>query len=356
MSGDFLWGTSKKVISVTLISILLYLGLRYLLPVFVPFIVAFLVSALIRPAASFCRRHLRIGAKLASVVLILSVFSLLTYGVYLLGLALIRETGDFIVTLSETAGDSDSPIFRITHMVDGIGEKLPLADVGGVDFANVTNELIKTGTEKVTVMATNGAAKIISALPSAILTFGVSLIALVYLTVDYDGAAKAIKEFLPRDTADKAVRLYHRLTGALGEYFRAYFLLMLITFGELYLGLVILRVEYALLFAAIIAVVDFLPILGVGTVLLPWGAGALLLGNYRLGAGIFILYAVIGVVRQFVEPRLMGNFIGTHPFVALVGVYAGLRLFGIVGMIAAPVILYLVKTLRTGEKEKSRGK
>lgn len=352
MKTEAWWNLCKTIIAGILLAAAAVIGFRYLLPPLLPFIIALVIASFIRPCAVWCRKHLGLGAKPVSVIMILGILVLFCLLIWAAGSRLIEETAKFLVNITENSASPDSPVYRLTKMFEGIKEKLPLPEEGGsgIDLYEITTELIRTGASKISSVLASGAAKFIKKLPSALFATGVCFIALFYLTLDYDGASSAVRAFLPSDTGDRLISGYRRVSRALGEYLRSYFLIMLITFAELYLGFTVLRIEYSLLFAVVIALVDFLPLLGVGTVLIPWGAAALLLGNYRLGIGILVIYAVVCVVRQFIEPRIVGKFIGTHPVVALAGVYAGLKLFGFAGMIAAPIILYLVKALRAEEK------
>ena len=117
------------------------------------------------------------------------------------------------------------------------------------------------------------------------------------------------------------------------------------------LGFLILRIEYVFLLALVVALLDILPILGVGTVLLPYAVISFLGGNTPLGVGLLILYAVITVIRQTVEPHLVGKSLGLHPILMLFALYAGIRLFGIIGILAGPLLVLLLKALLQKEQE-----
>ena len=120
---------------------------------------------------------------------------------------------------------------------------------------------------------------------------------------------------------------------------------MTITFFELYLGVSLLKIPAAPILALLVAVVDILPVLGTGTVLIPWGLVLLILGNTFLGVGILVLYLVITVVRQTLEPKIIGSQVGLHPIVTLLCIYAGAQLIGVVGIFAFPVIATVIKKL-----------
>ena len=128
-------------------------------------------------------------------------------------------------------------------------------------------------------------------------------------------------------------------------YLRVYFLLFLMTFTELLIGFMILGRSYAFLLALFISAMDILPVLGVGTVLLPWAAFLFLAKDFHGAIGLLILWGVITVVRQVLEPRLIGESFGMHPLVALIALYAGLRLFGFAGLILGPAVAVFLRLL-----------
>ena len=130
----------------------------------------------------------------------------------------------------------------------------------------------------------------------------------------------------------------------------AYMLIMTITFGELLLGLLFLRVDYAVLIALVVAVLDILPIIGTGTILIPWGIIEIIKANYALGAGILVLCAVISVVREVIEPRIVGSRLGLSPLLSLVLMYAGLKLFGVLGMFVVPLTMIYLKFLNDTDR------
>ena len=126
---------------------------------------------------------------------------------------------------------------------------------------------------------------------------------------------------------------------------------MMITFSLLFIGFLVLKVRYALILSALFALIDFLPVLGVGTLLIPWGAFELIRGNYTLAIGLIVMYAVIAVVRQVTEPKIIGANFGIHPLLTLFSMYLGLSLFGFTGMILGPVAAVTAKGVFSVDKK-----
>jgi predicted PurR-regulated permease PerM len=124
---------------------------------------------------------------------------------------------------------------------------------------------------------------------------------------------------------------------------QGYILILLITFGELAIGFTLLRIDYSVLIAVAVALLDILPVVGTGTVLIPWSLISLLIGKIPQGIGLLVLYITITVVRNIIEPRIIGARIGLHPLATLIFMYLGLHLFGVIGMLLLPLIIILLK-------------
>ena len=127
---------------------------------------------------------------------------------------------------------------------------------------------------------------------------------------------------------------------------RGYIIILLITCAELFIGFTILRLEYAFVLAMLIAIMDILPVVGTGTALIPWGVYQLIIGNVWMGLGLLVLYAAITVIRQIIEPKIIGKQVGLTPIVTLMAMYLGLQLFGIIGMVCLPILLIIIVKLQ----------
>ncbi|MBQ9131161.1 MAG: AI-2E family transporter, partial [Clostridia bacterium] len=189
------------------------------------------------------------------------------------------------------------------------------------------------------------AARLLEALPSAVLVSMVTVIAGFYFCMDDGSVTRGLAQCLPRELRQRLPAWRQRLRQISLRYVRAYLLLLLITFAVLFFGFCLLGVEYAFLLAAVTALVDLLPAFGVGTVLIPWAILALLQKEPFLGGGLLILYGVLLVLRQMIEPKLVGKSLGLHPLLTLFASYAGWRLLGFLGMLLGPVLALLLKSV-----------
>jgi sporulation integral membrane protein YtvI len=189
------------------------------------------------------------------------------------------------------------------------------------------------------------AARMVTSLPNALLFAAVTVISGFYLCMGRREIEKSIVALLPKAIRDRAASWRRGLKNASWGYLRAYLILLLLTLAELFVGFLILGVDYAFLIALITAAVDILPVLGVGTVLIPWAAVALIQKNVTLGVGLLILFGAVSILRQILEPRIVGKSLGLHPLAALVASYVGWRIYGVVGMVAAPLVALLLKSV-----------
>ena len=157
------------------------------------------------------------------------------------------------------------------------------------------------------------------------------------------------RKLVPTDTAEQLKLVWNRLTYALGGYFRAQFKIMGIVGIILFVGFLVMRIEYAVFLALIIAVLDFLPMLGTGTVMIPWALYLVLCGNLPLAAGLVILYAVTQVTRQLIQPKMVSDSIGIDTLTTRVFMFSGWRAAGLIGMIVAvPAGLIILKLSEAG--------
>ena len=160
---------------------------------------------------------------------------------------------------------------------------------------------------------------------------------------------KLARKLTPDDTAEQLKLVWDRLKYAVGGYFRAQFKIMGVVGILLLIGFLIMRIDYAVFLALIIAFLDFLPMLGTGTVLIPWALYLLLCGNIPLAVGLVILYAVTQITRQLIQPKMVGDSIGVDTLTTLVFLFIGWRAAGLVGMIVAvPVGLIVLKLSEAG--------
>ena len=322
---------------------------KYLLPVVLPFLVAWLISLLIRPLSQRLASRLRVPQKLCAAVL-LTLF--LAGIILLLGFALRRLMGELSQLLGRLMeNEGQIPLVNDSFdLFEFLMARLGIEPESGSRYALFREKFYDMVTDMTShLMETLGealpsfAARLISSFPSLFFMILITVIAGFYFCMDGTRIGEGLIALLPRSVRARIPAWKERTKQISWRYVKVYLLLLLLTFGELLIGFLILGVDYAFLLAGIIAVLDMLPVLGVGTVLIPWALVTLLQKNFYLGFGLVILYFVMLILRQIVEPKLLGKSLGLHPLVALFAGYAGWRLFGFLGMILGPVLALLIK-------------
>ena len=349
MSEKRITALTRYALLTALLFTLTYLFFKYLLSAMLPLLAAALIARLVRPVSAFISRKSRMPPKACGVcVLVLSVF-LLAYAGTLAGGKLFREIAELLKSLAADLESEDNVIRRVLDVYRTLPDRIPFLSGLQIDsetydkLYGVVTAVVKWAAERISLRAAELGASFFGSLPDVLFATVVSVVALFYLTVDADGVAEEVRGILPRRVWDKATQVWHTVTGAVGGYVKAYLILLLLTFGELFLGFVILRIPYPFFTAAAVAVIDLLPVFGVGVVLVPWAVWLLVKGETITGVGMLLLFGAMYAVRQFAEPKVVGQVIGIHPLLTLMSAYLGYKFFGIWGMIAAPITVFVVK-------------
>lgn len=180
-------------------------------------------------------------------------------------------------------------------------------------------------------------------LPQAVIFILVTILATYFMSSDKHRIAQFLDSQIPSEWLKNTRNVINNLFTALFGWLKAQLILMTITFSEVLVGFLIIGIENALLLALIIALVDALPILGTGSILLPWAVIDLLSGNTRQGLSLALLWLIIIFVRQLIEPKVVGQQIGIHPLFTLFGMYLGLKFMGVLGMFLGPITIVIIK-------------
>lgn len=359
-------GTHKAVqflFSVLLVAAGCYLFFRFLFGALLPFLIAYLIALALQPLVRALEKHAGIPRKITVLLAVCGMVALLA----LLCVLLFRRVSSELVGLAEWA---DSTLTRMQQdpsfaeqLADRITEKLPFESlrhaVGSIlrDPSDRLSSLLGSLAERLSASVLPFLASLAAGLPNLLFSVFVVLFAAYYLAVDLKGIHARLSALCPKSMQSKLQEWNALLRGVGSSFFRAYGLILLVTFSELFSALLILGYRYAFLIALITACIDILPVLGTGTVLLPWAAACLLFGNTVNGVGLLITYAIMTVVRQVIEPKIVGKYIGLSPLCALASMYLGLRLIGFWGLFLFPLGALLLTRLwsnnETGEKKET---
>ena len=351
----------RRAIGVAAILICIFFGFatvyfffKYGFEILLPFLIAWGVALTIAPLA---KKLVGKKEKWSRVVSVILLFLLLSFVVLLLSLAfdrLVFEAHRLMERLEEEYESISSLISRALDFFESITDNIPIIDrltsnenLTGVRdrIDSIVGDLLSSFVTRLSNKIPVWLGNLIGAFPSFLLFIIVTLISSFYFCLDLGTLHAGFKSLLPEGLSKKLTYVKERMTGTALKYLRAYVLLLLLTFGELFVGFSILGFDYALLLAAVIAGIDILPVFGVGSVVIPWAVVLLISGDYRTGIGLLIIYACVTVVRQIAEPKIVGGSLGLHPLLTLFSMYAGFKLFGIFGMILGPAVALAIKSI-----------
>ena len=353
--SDKTYNYLKYTALIEIVSIFCYYAFQYVVPLFVPFTIAYAAARLVRPVSNKIRYLCPTLDKPVTVLFVL----LLTAGIILVSRiivsALIDQFIGFFTVLSEKLSSPDVFFGELNDRFKTLSAEHPFINriISGFTKENgLIENLFKDFVEKAGSAATDAAGAIISKMPSAIISLFVTVSAAFYFSLDRGETESFLSRILPNRIFSLFEKLKKNAAAAVSSYFKTYALLMLLVFSIMFAGLSILGVEYSLAKAVLIAIVDLLPILGAGAVLGPWAVIEALLGNTSLAIWISVLLVVVTVARNIAEPKIMGDRIGVPPVVALISVYVGMKLLGVMGIILFPIIISVVNSV-VSENEKT---
>lgn len=325
----------------------LYFVFVYVIHWIMPFLIGFLIALALRPVAKFVNRFINSKGKGVAIFVVAAFYAAVAMIVWLLITFLITQLTDLINLMPNLYFNKIEPL--LLEFNDWI---VANTETISPDAANTISQIITNGITYISDIIKNTSiavvqivTKLISNFPLYLISVIFTIVLSVFISVEYDGITAFIKRQLPEkfNSTFSEARMF--LTGTLWKMIKSYMIILFITFIELLAGLSILKVKYALPIAAIIAVLDIMPVVGTGGILIPWAIVELILKNYTLGIGLLVLYLAVTVIRNVIEPRIVGHQIGLHPIITITVMYAGLRLFGFFGLIVAPIIAILVKYL-----------
>ena len=314
-----------------------YVAFKFLLPVSVPFIIGVLVALLVVKLS----RLLRCTNKLLRSFLTLLIYGLLGTLVTLLAIKGVDLISDLIQWISVVYSTKLLPMVEVVHA--WLAGTVKMLDPTLMSILDSVSQGIISGLETLVSKLSGVAVNLVSGVAKGVPSLILSLLAMIFCTVFVANDFEKLRDFYHHHTPVKIkdtlkkVRVY--LTDTLLVVIRSYALIMLLTFTELLILFSVFNIRSAVLKAALIAVMDILPILGTGTVMIPWSVISFALGDPIMGVKLAAIYAIVTVVRNYVEPKIVGAQLGLHPIITLAAMFIGLRLFGFLAMFGLPVAI-----------------
>ena len=336
-----------KVMYWSLIVIAVLGGLKYVLPLVWPFILAYLVAwALDKPIGKISKKtHMPRG--IVSVVTIL-LFVVAAIGIItLIVSSMFSWANEQLTALPSLFENTILPSLEnfFTNFEEVIKSVAPIVEGTVSDNAHEIAELINKGIVGISGTLISALGGILTSVPKSFMKILVSIIACIFISVDFKRIHEFTTSLLPekcRLTLGEGGRFFGRVVP---KCLLSYVFILCITFVELWLGFMILGIENGTAIAFIVAILDILPVLGTGTVLIPWALISFLTGNITRGIGLAVIYIAITAIRNMIEPKIVGSQIQLHPVLTFAGMFIGLQLFGLIGLFGIPLILAFLRQL-----------
>lgn len=342
---------------------LVYVFFKYCFAITAPFLISFFFAVLLQKPLRWLDKKTKKKCHTLWSLLLVLLSLLIILGPVITIISLIaKEIGGFVSYLMGQLNDLPSFLATLEREILNLLKFLPegiytsVSDSISEVFGRMINDFdlsalgidMKAITSGLTTGVT-GIYSVVKNIPSALIGIVIGIVAWIFFTKDYNYIVSFIKLQLPEGKKNLLSEIKQIFSKTVLKMLRAYGLIMLITFLELFLGLSILNWigvmdnNYVVVIALAIAVFDILPVAGSGGILIPWALISLVMGNYTQALGLIIIYVIISVIRQYIEPKIVGTSLGVHPIVTLAGLYFGLKLFGFLGMFIVPITVMTIK-------------
>lgn len=330
--------------------VLLFVLTPRLLVFFMPFVVGWIIAMLANPLVRFMERRLKMVRRHSSMLLIITAIALVVTGGYFALSAIARELYSFLEMLPNIYGAFLEDLEEIRENLQGVSTRVPpqLREGAASLTTSLTESLgdLVSAIGKPTVAAAGTVARNI---PNALIHVIFAILSAYFFIAERDRIVQAVRERIPEWIRLKWHFITEKFRRAIGGYFKAQFKIMGVVALILFVGFLILKIRYAILLAILIAILDFLPFFGTGTALIPWAVLKVLSADYQFAVGLIIIYLVSQLVRQLIQPKIVGDSIGLDPLSTLFFMFIGYKVSSIFGMIiAVPIGMILVSLYQAG--------
>lgn len=340
---------------------IVYFVLKYFINLIMPFFLALIFAALSRPLARKLssetktvkdengetheiKRKIYLNHNFAAVLSVVLLFLVIIGLVTLICVRLVDTGADMIAQLPELYYSTIQP---------GIEDVLKEVEIWAASVDDSVLEMVRGAVPNVVSTigskVTDFSAKMLvwisslaGSLPTMLLNTLICLIATVFIAVDFDSISAFLRRNLPEKPLAMVLEIKDSFIDIVWQFVRSYFYIFLITATEITVGLLIIGQKNPMLLGIIISVFDAFPIVGSGMILLPWAVWTLLAGSTGKGIGLMILYLVVVIARQIIEPKLVGKRVGLRPIVTLVCMFVGTKLFGALGLFGLPIAAAII--------------
>lgn len=317
---------------------------------FMPFVIGWIIAMIANPLVRFLESRLKVVRKHGSVLVVITVLALIIGALYLLLSKLLSEASGLLQSLPQLWETFQIEVRNIGRQLENLFSFLP--DQLGVQMKAVADNLdsyMGVLLQNVATPTVEAAGSVAKSLPSILVNTVVVILSSYFFIAERDTILNIWKQYMPENSKKHMSYMRRDAIRLIGGYFMAQFRIMFVVAAILTVGFLVLQVPYSFLLALLISLLDFLPVFGTGTVLIPWGLIKLLSGEYYMAGGLILLYILSQFIRQAIQPKIVGDSMGLPPLMTLVLLYIGFKVSGLGGMIlAVPVGLVFLNLYKYG--------
>lgn len=351
MSRRSLYG---KIFVNLLIALIVMLGCIFVVPkvlgFFFPFVIGWIIALICNPLVKWLEKRLKFMRKLSSALIIIVVLGAVVFAIYGIGYLLIEQAVDFIKNIDAMYANFEHALQNIATTFGEKYKLFPAKITEGIqNFLLHLDDYAGDIVSKVELPSISSASGVVKGIGNAFFMFIIALLSSYFFIAEKDLLLEEFKKKIPSSVLKNYNLITSNFKQAIGGYFKAQFKIMLVVGLILYIGFLFVGVDYAILFAFIIAFVDLLPVFGTGTIIWPWAVIEVINGNYIRAGVLLLLYVICQVVKQLLQPKMVGDSIGMSPLMTLFVLFIGYRLAGLLGiLIALPIGMVIINLYRAG--------
>lgn len=334
-------------LSIFVVTLLLFIfALPRLLVFFMPFVVAWIIACIATPIVKFVEKHLKLKRKASMVFVVVVIIGGVVAALYGVGSQIVKLVASFVADLPQLWENVRAEAQGIFQILFELLEKLPGNGTGALEeVISNSGDYVADAISNLSMPTISAVGSLASKLPDIIIYMIMCLLSTFFFVVERENIHQKFRTYMPKSILNVWDLMKRCVVESIGGYFKAQFKIEIWIYLLILLGLFILKVNYAPIIALGIAILDLLPVFGTGAVLWPWAVINLVNGHYLAATGMMAIWGISQLVRQFIQPKFVGDTLGVHPIPTLFLLFAGYKISGVFGMIIAVPLGILVSTL-----------
>lgn len=344
-----------NVLLYTIAIILIIVFVPKLVVFFLPFVIGWIISAIANPAVKFFEEKIRFKRKASSAVMIILILATIISATYGIVVFFVNQAIGFVESIPENWDNWQNTFenfgANFNHLFRNLPDELrnPLNELGG-SLQGALGEFVKNlaSAEHGSSLISNISSKLGNA-AGILIGIIMSILSAYFFTAEHNFLADKMEKFIPKSIYSKFLAAYRGLKKAIGGYFKAQIKIEMWVYCIIVIGLLIIRIDYAFIIALLIAILDFLPFFGAGLIMVPWSIIAFADKQYFIAIGMLITWAIGQLIRQIIQPKIVGDQVGVPALPTLILLFIGYKAMGVFGMvIAVPIAMIVISLYEEG--------